>query len=139
MKAKTSQKNKAIKLRKQGYSYSEIQKKVQVSQSSLSLWLNTIKLSNKQKDRLTRKGDKARKLGSASLKKSRILKTRDIIKKSSSEIKNINKENLMLIGTILYWAEGSKQKEHNPSKEVIFTNSDPKMIRIYLRWLKECL
>lgn len=46
---------------------------------------------------------------------------------------------LWLIGTILYWAEGHKQKEHDPSKEVIFTNSDPEMIKIFLLWLKKCL
>lgn len=139
MIAKTAQKLKAIELRKNGLSYSEIQEEVPVSQSSLSLWLCNIKLSKRQKDRLDRKGDSARKLGSITLKNQRLKRTSEIIKKASSEIENLNMKDLMLIGTTLYWAEGNKQKEHNPSVEVVFSNSDPKMIQVYLRWLKVCL
>jgi len=139
MIAKTAEKLKAIELRKKGFSYSEIQKQVNVSQLSLSLWLGNIKLSNEQIGRLFKKGDKARKLGSRTLKKQRLVKTTEIIQKSSAEIKTLSSNDLMLIGITLYWAEGSKQKEHDPSKQVIFSNSDPKMIQIYLKWLKECL
>lgn len=40
---------------------------------------------------------------------------------------------------MLYWAEGGKQKEHDPSKGVRFSNSDPVMLRVFLRWLDDCL
>jgi len=136
---KTHQKLQAIKLRKMGLSYSEILKKIQVSQSSLSLWLHGIKLTKFQELRLKRKGNKARKLGSEILKGYRISKSRKIINDAALEINTISKNNLMLIGTALYWAEGSKQKEHKPSKEVIFSNSDSKMIQLYLKWLERCL
>lgn len=139
MKRKLEEKEMALKLRSEGLSYSEILDKVQVSQSSLSLWLKNITLSEEQKKRLTEKGDDARKLGSLALRNQRLIKTSEIIKKSSSEIKGLSTRDLMLIGATLYWAEGSKQKEHNPSKQVIFSNSDPKMIRLYLKWLDECL
>jgi len=136
---KTAQKLKAIELRKKGLSYSEIQKQVEASHSSLSLWLSDIKLTDEQMNRLSRKGDEARKLGSLALKNQRLERTSEIIKKASSEIENLSLKDLMLIGITLYWAEGSKQKEHDPSKQVIFSNSDPKMIQIFLKWLKECL
>lgn len=103
------------------------------------MWLSDIKLTDKQINRLSRKGDEARKLGSLALKNQRLEKTSEIIKKASSEIENLSLNDLMLIGITLYWAEGSKQKEHDPSKQVIFSNSDPKMIQIFLKWLKECL
>jgi len=54
-------------------------------------------------------------------------------------IVKLNNFHLKIIGIVLYWTEGSKQKVHDPSKELIFSNSDPKMIRIYLLWLKKCL
>lgn len=136
---KTAQRLQAIALRKKGFSYSEIQKYIPVSISSLSLWLNKMKLSEKQKVRLTRKGDIARSLGSIALKNNRLAKSKNIINEAISEIKGINIDDLMLIGIMLYWAEGSKQKEHNPSTEVVFSNSDPKMIQVYLKWLKTCL
>lgn len=43
------------------------------------------------------------------------------------------------MGIMLYWAEGAKEKEYSPGQSVSFSNSDPMMIRIFLKWLKECL
>jgi hypothetical protein len=37
----------------------------------------------------------------------------------------------------LYWAEGSKEKEHNPGSPLRFANSDPYMIKLFLSWLKD--
>lgn len=139
MRPKLDLQFKAVKFRKKGLSYSEIGKRLPVSKSSLSLWLKNIVLTDSQIHRLARKGDLARKMGSAALKKHRIDKTRTIVASAKSEIGKINKNVLMLLGTVLYWAEGSKQKEHNVSKEMVFSNSDPKMIRLYIKWLKECL
>ena len=38
------------------------------------------------------------------------------------------------MGAGLYWAEGAKKH-----RKTLFANSDPKMILIYLKWLRECL
>jgi len=48
---------KAIELRKKGLSYSEILKCVPVAKSTLSLWLRSVGLSKKQRQRLTDKLD----------------------------------------------------------------------------------
>lgn len=139
MRSKFFEKEKAIKLRKKGYSYSEILKSVGVSRSTLSEWLRHVTISNIQIDRLRLRNEKARKLGSIALKIQRITKSEKIIKQSIAEIGNIDINTLRIIGATLYWTEGSKQNEHEPSKELIFTNSDPKMIRTYLLWLVKCL
>lgn len=139
MRSKSVEKEKAIKLRKKGYSYSEILKSVGVSRSTLSEWLRHVSISNTQIDRLRSKNEQARKLGSIALKNKRIEKSENIIKQSIREIGKIDTNTLRVIGATLYWAEGSKQNEHEPSKELIFTNSDPRMIRIYILWLSRCL
>ena len=139
MLSKSKERERAIKLRKQGNSYSEILKKVKVSRSSLSEWLRHIKITNLQIERLRSKNAVARKLGSIALKQNRINKSKKIIEESKSEVKSINKNDLKLIGATLYCAEGSKQSEYEPSRELVFTNSDPKMIKIYLLWLDKCL
>lgn len=41
-------------------------------------------------------------------------------------------ENLRIAGIMLYWAEGSKK-----GKEVSFANSDPQMIKIFLKFLRQ--
>jgi len=45
---------------------------------------------------------------------------------------------LWLVGTVLYWAEGSKPKEWRSSEQVTFTNMDPHMILIIREWLVRC-
>lgn len=128
----------AIYLRTQGHSYSEIGSKIKVSKSTLSGWLRYIPLQNSQKKRLYDKGVVARALGSKALKQYRIQKTKTIIKNAIDEV-NSHKIDLWLVGTILYWAEGHKQKTHNPSQRLMFSNSDPNMIAIYMKWLLESL
>lgn len=132
-------KKEAIRLRKMGLSYFEINNRLSVPKSTLSGWVKGIKLSNSQKQRLFLKGVEARKKGSAALMKSRVTRTAEIIKRASEEIGPLNDKSLMLIGITLYWAEGSKQWKGNISKGVVFNNSDPKMVQVFLKWLKECL
>lgn len=139
MKAKTNEKSQAIKLRKKGLSYLEIRKHLPIAKSTLSYWLRDIPLTKRQKKRLRRKGGQFQHLACAAHKRRRIEKTKRIIQKACSEIKSIDKDTLHVIGTTLYWAEGSKQKTHKPSVGTTFSNSDPLMIKLYLKWLKECL
>jgi len=129
-------KQKAVSLRKQGKSYSEILKIVPVAKSTLSLWLREVGLSKPQKQRLTAKRLAAVKRGGEAKRSQRIKVTRKILENAENEIGKISQRELFLIGTVLYWAEGSKQKPHNPSERVTFSNSDVLMIRLFLKWLK---
>jgi len=36
----------------------------------------------------------------------------------------------------LYWAEGSKEKDHSPGSPLRFANGDPYMIKLFLKWLQ---
>lgn len=129
----------AIALRKKGWSYSEILKRVPVAKSTLSLWLRGVNLSKKQKQKLTRKKLKAAHRGGKVKKNKRIALTKKIKKQARDEIGGFNKRDLWLVGIALYWAEGSKQKENNPSQGLVFSNSDPLMLKVFLKWLLSCL
>ena len=61
--AKEKLKQKAIKLRRQGKTYSEILTEVPVAKSTLSLWLREVDLSITQKQRITEKKKKSTKKG----------------------------------------------------------------------------
>ncbi|MBU4350992.1 hypothetical protein L6250_01795 [Candidatus Parcubacteria bacterium] len=135
--SKSKEKEKAIALRKRGYSYSEILKEVPVYKSTLSIWLRSVGLAKKQKQRLTEKRLKAALRGSLSRKTKRLVVTEEIKKQARKEIGNISDRELWLVGIALYWGEGSKQKENNPSQPARFTNSDPLMIKLYLKWLQK--
>lgn len=133
---KASHKEKAIKLRKQGHSYSDILKVVPVAKSTLSVWLRDVGLSKPQQQRLTAKKLAAAKRGGAARNKTRIDTTAEIVDRSKKQIGVVSKRELFLIGAVLYWAEGTKEKDGTPGSGIQFTNSDPKMLRIFLLWLR---
>jgi hypothetical protein len=134
---KEREKSEAIRLRKDGLSYNEILGKVPVAKSTLSVWLRAIGIAKKQQQGLTQKRKFAQEKAQEACRNKRIAKEKEIIALSRKEIGRISKKDLQLIGTVLYWAEGSKQKLHNVSQRVSFGNSDPDMILLFIRWAKE--
>lgn len=51
------------------------------------------------------------------------------------EIGAMTDRELFLVGTGLYWAEGSKSKPHRPRATTEFVNSDTGVIEVFLAWL----
>lgn len=129
---------RAQKLRRQGKSYSEILSKILVAKSTLSLWLKEVGLSKHQNQKLTEKKRLGQLRGALKRKTIRISAQQEIYAKSQKEIGALSKRELWLLGIALYWAEGSKEKEYQSGIGVRFSNSDPRMIVLFLRWLKRC-
>ncbi len=72
------------------------------------------------------------------MKDIRIALTKQIKDKARNEIGKLSQKELWLIGIALYWAEGSKEKEQRSAK-VIFSNSDPRMVKVFVQWLLEII
>lgn len=134
---KSELKEKTISLRREGLSYSEILKEIPVAKSTLTLWLRSVDLSKRQKQRITEKRLAAALRGGEIRKNNRISIVRKIYEEAARDIHKISKRELWLMGVMLYWAEGSKEKEGRPGLGVQFTNSDPDMIKLFLKWLFE--
>lgn len=134
---KSQERTLAINLRRQGFSYREILARVPVAKSTLSLWLQQVKLAKKQHQRLTQKRIDAALRGARARHQTRISEVKALERNGLAEINRISGRELWLIGTVLYWAEGSKQYDHSPSTGVMFGNSDPRMINVFLKWLEQ--
>lgn len=132
---KTIEKEKAIILRKRGYTYSEILEKIPVAKSTLSRWLINVDLGKKQKQRVTEKRLLAQRKGALAKREQRIRLTEEIKNKAIKDIGKLSKRELWLIGIALYWAEGHKERIRSGS--VKFSNSDPEMVKVFLKWLQE--
>jgi transposase len=98
---------KAIKLRRNGLSYSEIRKQVKVSKSSLSLWLRSVGLTKRQKQKLRKKMGGYQK-GIGKWRNQRISKTKIVNKEAIDQINRVKETNekLWLMGIMLYWQRG---------------------------------
>jgi DNA-binding CsgD family transcriptional regulator len=133
--AKRKERQRALKLRKQGKSYGEIKKVVKVSKSTLSRWLRAYPLG-KERIRLLR-----------DLNEKRIEKYRQTMQaKREKRLKSfyqlekrrwipLSKRELYMAGLFLYWGEGVKSLKSSVS----LNNTDPKVVKFYLYWLTRIL
>lgn len=129
---KKSIKPLVVSLRKKGFSYSEIQKEIFVPKSTLSLWLRGEKLAPAQLKNLNQRKISALKSG-AEKRIAKILQEIDNTQKAAeSDIKNISKRELWLMGVVLYW----RAKTLNSKKNVYFSSADLSLISLFLKWLK---
>ncbi len=134
-------KNIAIKLRKQGNSYNQINKKLGISKSTLSYWLADLKISagalgkiQKRVNEGSMRGLIKRNINQTFLAEKR---AREIRILASKEVGHLVKNPLFLIGISLYWAEGYKKGAYGSKwKAVDFANSDPELVRIILKFFK---
>src|SRR3989344_273233 len=123
-------KQNALKLRKAGYSYSMIGKKLDIAKSTLSNWLTNVPFIP-NKEVLQRVG-KA-KLKSALHKQKIKFKNIERMKRGAAkEIGELSLRDIFMLGIGLYLGEGSKSQE-----QVKIVNADPIIIKLAIRWLKE--
>lgn len=132
---KLKEKEKALTLRRQGKTYTDILELVPVAKSTLGLWLKEAKLSVPEKQKFTEAKRLASLRGGQAKKKLRMEKQDKISSAANLDILDISSRELFLIGVIMYWAEGAKEKEYYPGSQLQFSNMDPKMIRVFLAWL----
>lgn len=131
---KLQEKQKAITLRKKGYSYNEILREISVSKSTLSLWLGDIALSGAAKKRLENQFTIGQLKSQESIKNKTKVKEGYATKQAEKTLAKVSfsREMKKVICGILYWCEGSKSTRGSVS----FTNSDPYMIGKFLEFFR---
>ncbi len=136
-----------ITLRKKGKTYSEIEHILQIPKSTIAWWLRDVRLSQRTQKILREKSKKkwsdnitAYNRVYAKIRSEEATKIREGYKKEgleeiSKEFDELSFKDLKIIGIALYWAEGNK-KDRNMLR---FCNSDPSMIKIMMRFLREII
>lgn len=134
---KTSQKQSAIELRARGMSYSEIQKIMPVPKSTLSMWVRKIEFSKIHKIRLEKKRLQAGLAATEERRKKRRQEIFEVRRLAAQDIKEITKRELWLSGLLLYWSCSPMRSINEYRKGVRFTNSNPDLVKFFLKWLIE--
>ena len=135
-RAKGDLRDTAVAMRKEGRSYREIQAEVGVAKSTLSLWLRDVPLTAEQQRALDLRGPVAT---SARAAENRALGARRralVQSNAKGQVVRLNESELFVAGVVAYWAEGAKNKPWRSGQSVKFMNSDPKLIRLFLSWLR---
>lgn len=134
-------KSKAIKLRRRGKTYSDINHILQtnIPKSTLSGWFKGIVLSKNSSERLERNISKklktAQLMGLESIFMKRQKYLHEILNGNLAHIKHFDSSSLKLMLSILYLAEGAKYKSSNSPR---LGSTDPKIIQLYLKLLRNC-
>lgn len=135
--AKDDLRAKARKLREQGFKYNQIAAELGVSKSSVSLWVRDLphpeRLSYEENRRRSAEGRRRywateRPIREAERQAARLT--------AAAEIGQLSDREILIAGAVAYWCEGAKSKPHRQDARVIFTNSDPALIRLFLRFLE---
>lgn len=135
-RAKDTERARARELRAGGATYSEIAAELGVSKGSISLWvreipragrISTAETARRQAEQLSRNRDV--------LRRRRESRWQAIRRQSQAEIGDLSDREVLIAGAIAYWCEGSKSKPHRRSEQLAFVNSDPDLIRFFLRFM----
>lgn len=127
----TDKKEKAIAMRKEGYTYSHISKQVSVAKSTLSLWLQGISfIPNELTKYSMRKGQKYNADIKRADKASSLKKAEEYAQKYATKLSD---NELFLLGIGIYIGEGSKTGHITR-----VVNSDPRIVRFSIEWFKRC-
>jgi len=137
--ARLKDREKALALRKQEMSYSQIKKILKVSKSTLSLWLRNYPLPEEKIKELQKKGwersERAIERFRNTMKQKREGRLKEIYETQKKTILPLNEREFFIAGLLLYWGEGTKCRRDGLS----ISNSDPSVIKFFIRWLNESL
>ena len=130
--ARKQDKQKALEMRAQGMSYSQIKEKIGISKGTLSGWLHDKPLSETRirelRDFSPQRIEKYRN----TMKLKRDVKNKAAYQSIASKIGTISDREFFIAGLFLYWAEGSKTRAFATG----LTNTNPAMLILFIQWLK---
>ena len=134
--AKDEVRARARELRTQGLDYEEIAGALGVSKSSVSLWVRDMprppRLSYEECCKRSAEGSR---LYWAAERPAREAKREAARAAAAAEICELSEREILIAGAIAYWCEGTKSKPQKLRERVLFINSDPGLIRFFLRFL----
>ncbi|MEU1076638.1 MULTISPECIES: hypothetical protein [unclassified Streptomyces] len=132
--AKDGLRERARELRLRGMTYDQIQVELGCAKSSISLWVRD--LPRPERTRTREEASAIARRGWEAALQRRETERRKTKQEAAAEIGAMTDRELFLLGVGLYWSEGSKSKPHLPRERVTFINSDPRMIEVFLAWLR---
>lgn len=135
--AKFRKRLRAQQLRRLGWSVRAIAAELKVSRSSASVWCRDIKLTKREQVRLLRNamlaGHAGRVKGAEVNRKRKEERVASYLQLGARVIRRLSRRDLLIAGTALYWAEGSRRSK------LSFVNSEPAMVVFMTHWFREIL
>jgi hypothetical protein len=126
---KTDERRQARELRAQGWSIREIERRLGLARSSVSLWVRDVELTAEQRAALVAR----MRTGQAAARERKAAAARAVRKSYQDEGRALARERdgSYAAGCMLYWAEGDKQRN-----SVRLSNADPEVLVFFAGFLR---
>jgi hypothetical protein len=123
-RGKVVEQARARELRALGWTMPDIAVELGVSRGSVSLWTRDVPFEPRPRARARRRGPNA-------LQRAKHAEIERLLLEGRQRIGDLFDRDLLIAGTALYAGEGDKT-----DGSVGFTNTDPRMMALFLRWLR---
>lgn len=127
--ARRKDKEKAIRMRLKGASYSQIRASLSVGKGTLSEWLRGYPLSENRIRELRGRNPKRIESFRNTMARKREVKLKKAYEEAKLSIRKLSKRDLFIAGLFLYWGEGDKN-----GNTFSVSNTDPNMMRLFMKW-----
>ena len=124
-RGKVEEQERARALRAEGWTMPDIAAELGVARSSVSLWTRDVPFTPGPR--------RSRERGPNVLQRRKADEIERLRVEGSDIVGHLSDRDLLIAGTALYAGEGDKR-----DGSVGFTNSDPRMIDLFCRWLRTC-
>ena len=136
--AKDKSRARAVELRRAGWSVNDIALELGVARSTAWLWVRHLPL-DPSTERAQAKAEHSKLMTDARWTKHRADRDAEherVTNEAAAFVGDLSEWEILLLGAAIYWCEGSKSKPWRRSERIIFTNSDPHLIRLFLMFLR---
>jgi hypothetical protein len=126
----------AVQLRQQGRSVPAIADELGIARSTAWQWLKAHPLDASAQDRELRRRLHSRRMTDARWAAHRLERDRrraTIMEAAAAEVGDLSGRDLLLIGAVAYWCEGKKAKPWRTEYRLTFTNSDARLVGVFVR------
>ncbi|MFC4148453.1 helix-turn-helix domain-containing protein [Micromonospora mangrovi] len=136
--AKDGSRAEAVALRAEGWSVTDIAERLGVSRSTAYQWVKHLPL-DPASERVRK-----RRAEAAALRRIKVDERREQRLSAESEARRraavwagcAGPREILLIGAALYWCEGTKSKPENRRYDLVFTNSDIRLVELFVRFVE---
>jgi hypothetical protein len=136
---RTKERRKAIILRREGKTYSEIRRTLHIPKSTLSDWLKGYLLNPNELIRLKKNIRHGRDIATEKIRitkqRNKDIRLKKIFKEEKQKLLPLSQRELYFAGLLLYLGEGVK----GDNSTISLNNTDPKVVKLFLFWLINCL
>jgi transposase len=135
--AKDALRAQALELRMQGWSVNDLATKLGVAKSTAYMWVKHVPL-DPDSERAQHKQEHAALMAAGRWDAKRTARDRrqaEVHAEAAADVGDLSERDLLVVGAAIYWCEGAKSKPWRRLDRLTFINTDPGLLRLFLRFL----